>query len=705
LRLDRLLDLVSSTEFFLGLLWGGLAALGLTLLLLIRTRWGQSRPVEKCLVLSLLVHLWLAGFFSTVKIVSLARPDSDSVTRVALTEDLPKDRNSGKTASPARLLQEKPWDAFAEEWSLRSAQTEVGRVEPKQPAEPRRQPRNLEPGLVSPILPREVRLVEIKPPEPKVRSPEAAPSKAKTDSPAEPIQAPAAQRRDGARATVARQPEIERAPPVEPKAAPVMRTTRTEIPSALLERPVSLPRLSNMPTSPEPQPALSGPSDSLSPAPAQPAKAVAATRSDAETPVGSDTIPAAAADAGDLKSPSMVANRPPAAMEPRGDGRPLVGPPQLPRNPRSEGDYSLPEVYRLRVASNRSQLSERLGATAGVETAVTVALKWLADNQEPDGHWSAKKHGAGRETLEGGRDRQAAGSQADSGVSGLAILAFAGSGNTHRDGLHRNSVLRGVEYLLRIQGADGNLGGDGQLYEFMYCHGMAALALSELAGMTGDQQLREPLARAVAYTLAAQDPVGGGWRYRPREAGDTSQLGWQLMVLKSAELAGISVPQSAWRNASRFLDAVSAGNHRGLASYRPDEEISHPMTAEALACRQFLGLARDSATAREAGDYLLGALPGEGDANLYYWYYASIAMYQLQGNYWKRWSEALQKTLLATQRANGPLAGSWDPTTRWDGYGGRVYSTALATLCLEAYYRFLPLNSAGAGATEAPGGR
>ena len=75
-------------------------------------------------------------------------------------------------------------------------------------------------------------------------------------------------------------------------------------------------------------------------------------------------------------------------------------------------------------------------------------------------------------------------------------------------------------------------------------------------------------------------------------------------------------------------------------------------------------------------------------------------MYQLQGDYWKRWSEALQKTLLARQRASGALAGSWDPITRWDGYGGRVYSTALATLCLEAYYRFLPLNSSAEGATE-----
>jgi len=256
-----------------------------------------------------------------------------------------------------------------------------------------------------------------------------------------------------------------------------------------------------------------------------------------------------------------------------------------------------------------------------------------------------------------------------------------------------------------VQGEDGNLGGDGQLYEFMYCHGMATLALSELAGMTGDEKLRRPLARAVSYTLAAQDPNGGGWRYRAREAGDTSQFGWQIMALKSASMAGIDIPQRTWQGASRFLESVSGGRHQGLASYRPGEEFTRPMTAEALACRLFLGLSSDSATAREAGDHLLKDLPGEGNANLYYWYYGSIAMYQLQGDYWKRWSGAMRQTLLASQRTSGELAGSWDPTTRWDGYGGRVYSTALATLCLEAHYRFLPLNAVGKTASEASAGQ
>ncbi len=38
------------------MVWLGLAVLSIALLVLMRTRWGQSRPLRKCLVLSVLAH-------------------------------------------------------------------------------------------------------------------------------------------------------------------------------------------------------------------------------------------------------------------------------------------------------------------------------------------------------------------------------------------------------------------------------------------------------------------------------------------------------------------------------------------------------------------------------------------------------------------------------------------------------------------------
>jgi hypothetical protein len=75
----------------------------------------------------------------------------------------------------------------------------------------------------------------------------------------------------------------------------------------------------------------------------------------------------------------------------------------------------------------------------------------------------------------------------------------------------------------------------------------------------------------------------------------------------------------------------------------------------------------------------------------YYWYYATLAMYQHGGKEWDTWNEAIKTQLLANQHTRGELAGSWDPDDVWAGVGGRVYQTAICTLSLEVYYRYLPL--------------
>jgi hypothetical protein len=139
----------------------------------------------------------------------------------------------------------------------------------------------------------------------------------------------------------------------------------------------------------------------------------------------------------------------------------------------------------------------------------------------------------------------------------------------------------------------------------------------------------------------------------------------------------------------RFLTALSSGRHGGLASYRPREDVSPTMTAEALACRYFLNAAGDEPTVDEAANYLVENRPERGKMNLYYWYYGSLAMHQVQGEGWKQWNEALQLRLLPAQRQDGRFIGTWDPASDlWGGYGGRVYTTAMGALCLQSYYRF-----------------
>jgi hypothetical protein len=115
------------------------------------------------------------------------------------------------------------------------------------------------------------------------------------------------------------------------------------------------------------------------------------------------------------------------------------------------------------------------------------------------------------------------------------------------------------------------------------------------------------------------------------------------------------------------------------------------MTAEALFCQQMLGYPQESASNQESVAYLMRNTPRLSDLNYYYWYYGTLALYQHGGRAWQDWNSTVREVLISEQVTSGKNAGSWEPKDQWGRYGGRLYSTALATLTLEVYYRFLPL--------------
>src|SRR5262249_59613533 len=120
--------------------------------------------------------------------------------------------------------------------------------------------------------------------------------------------------------------------------------------------------------------------------------------------------------------------------------------------------------------------------------------------------------------------------------------------------------------------------------------GLAAIALCEAYALTGDIRLRMPAQRGLDYIGYAQDPRGGGWRYSARQAGDTSVTGWQIMALKSGQMAGLTVSSDVLKKAERFLDSVE-GPSRGTFKYLPDDQReTSTMTAVGLLCRQYLGV-------------------------------------------------------------------------------------------------------------------
>jgi hypothetical protein len=293
----------------------------------------------------------------------------------------------------------------------------------------------------------------------------------------------------------------------------------------------------------------------------------------------------------------------------------------------------------------------------------------------------------------------------DIAATGFGLLPFLGSGITNKPGKeprqkdYSKAVKAGLDYLIAKQGKDGFYGGD------MYAHGIAAIAMCEAYGLTSDPQLKSSAQKALNFICSAQDPAGGGWRYAPRQAGDTSVTGWQLMAIKSGQMAGLSVPKEVLRKAERYLDSCESaggsggGSRGGGFGYTPGGGETYTMTAVGLLCRQYMGINPRNPALLGGIERVLKKNPPGATGNLYYEYYATQVMHHMGGDSWDFWNlgpdksgkNGIRDTLIRRQDiGNTPKhahqGGSWGGEA-----GGRVMATSLSLLSLEVYYRHLPL--------------
>lgn len=352
------------------------------------------------------------------------------------------------------------------------------------------------------------------------------------------------------------------------------------------------------------------------------------------------------------------------------------------------GPASLPPGHLLagRDPRVRAQMLRSQGGTSETEEAVTEGLLWLKRHQNYDGSWSLhawdKAPGADpRERVDGHHARS------DSAATGMALMAFLGAGQTPLEGEHSETVTRGLRWLIRTQRDNGDLRGPGE--GDMYAHGQASIALCEAYAMTREDWLRGPAQRSLNFICYAQHRAGG-WRYSPREPGDTSVVGWQIIALRSGKMFYLHVPNETFLGAWRFLDRVQTDRIGGAYGYMPGSGATPTMTAEALLCRIFMGMERDH-PGLEAGVRYIEEHPPEQEENIYYWYYATQVMHHYGGSPWRKWNEKLREILVRMQEPSGPMAGSWPPRGCWADRGGRLFMTSLAICTLEVYYRHMPM--------------
>ena len=300
----------------------------------------------------------------------------------------------------------------------------------------------------------------------------------------------------------------------------------------------------------------------------------------------------------------------------------------------------------------------------------------------------------------------------DVGCTALALLAFLGENNTTKSGPYRAAVRRGIGWLRQQQQASGLVGGRLS-HDYIYDHAIASYALCEAYGLSSSKLLQKPAQRALNYLESHRNSYGV-WRYQPHDQdNDISVTGWAVMAYESGRFFGLEVNESALQNCEVFLDQISdsSGRHgyreAGEGSSRkpgghgvafPTEQ-THALTAVGLFCRFFLGQDPKEQPRMKASAKLLNQLPPVWDEQAgcidhYYWYYATYALFQMGGDDWRRWRRAVERVVPRNQHqvvSEPNLYGSWDPVGAWGEDGGRVYSTAILTLTMQANYRYTPL--------------
>ena len=288
---------------------------------------------------------------------------------------------------------------------------------------------------------------------------------------------------------------------------------------------------------------------------------------------------------------------------------------------------------------DRTPASSAIAAnlTENSETSSDRAINWLCANQEADGSWDAEKWG-------GSRNFEIA-------LTALPAIAVIGRNPTTPE--RAAAAARAIQWLRAQQSEDGTIGPSN--FGTPYNHGLATLALLYSYRQNQDQDLRGPIGAAITAMVRAQTREGG-WGWTGSLLADKTITAWHVEALRLADELG--------------MENSKAALGRGLAWV-----AAHPDLKSGI----------DSANnptgvlpARNDG------APGKAGFDLCSSYFLTITLQRARNEVSDRHLAAIRRSLIHLQIPQGDDSGSWPPDDRWGSSGGRIYSTALATLSLES---------------------
>jgi len=358
---------------------------------------------------------------------------------------------------------------------------------------------------------------------------------------------------------------------------------------------------------------------------------------------------------------------------------------------RAEDEFRLP---RSRPAASAQQAENPILTPEQwrrVDRTVDRGLEFLVRSQDANGAFNAP-------------DR------AQPAVTSLCVLALLARGHQPGKGPYGAALERAIDFVLTFP--DPTTGalmwrGSSRSTEGHYNHAIAGVMLGEVYGMTTAERhdrIRDAIVRGLEYTRQQQlrpkrnPDEHGGWRYVhqfPPNDADLSITVWMLMFLRSAKNAEFDVPaewiDDAMGYVRRSFDTREGGFVYALAG--DERYCSRGMVGAGIVCME-LGGEHRSPLAKEAGEWILRSSFERYNRSNYFEdryhysaFYCSQAMFQLGGEYWRKFFPPLLDVLEANQRPDG----SWEPEAIKDGIVGNVYSSALTVLALAAPYQILPI--------------
>ncbi len=249
---------------------------------------------------------------------------------------------------------------------------------------------------------------------------------------------------------------------------------------------------------------------------------------------------------------------------------------------------------------------------------VTRALDWFYTHQEIDGSWDPEKWGGNR------RFKPA--------LTALPLITLLKGAHSPE---HHEAAQRALAWLRREQNEDGSF--TRSFGDAGYNQSIGTLALLQAWQARPEPALKAAATAALQFALRTQTP-GGAWGDAMKS--DVSITLWYREALELAARLDWDGAAPALAKAELWLE--SRGSSAASAATAPEwTDLDYLNTYFAVT-----------------------ALLREGTAE------ASARL------------GAIRRQLASSQSRTGHYPGTWEPTDSWGRAGGRIYSTALATLAL-----------------------